>query len=226
MRDEIRNFVTPLAQWRQMDREDIEPIKGSSRISPRLTASRMRTLVAATIRKSTRTQRVPPALDLAFLQHAQQLGLRGGRECPHLVQERRAPGCALEATGAALHDAAETAMLVAEEFGLDQVLGNPRQPANTACRHRPRRSRPSRRGPDTRRCADCARIPGRRSWCRPPTGGFSLHGFRQSSGRRWRRVRCWHPNALASNGTRTRTWTPSLFPRPKRPPTASQQLVA
>ena len=57
----------------------------------RSTSSSRRRLVAATTRTSTRREKFSPdAPDFAFLQHAQQLGLRARRQLADLVEEERA----------------------------------------------------------------------------------------------------------------------------------------
>ena len=60
-------------------------------------------------------------LELALLQHAQQLDLRGQVDVADLVEEQRAAVGQLEAALAPLLRAGEGALLVAEELGLDQA---------------------------------------------------------------------------------------------------------
>ena len=57
----------------------------------------------------------------ALLQHAQQPRLRLHRHVADLVEEQRAAFGLLEAAGAARVGAGEGALLVAEQFGFDQV---------------------------------------------------------------------------------------------------------
>ena len=59
---------------------------------------------------------------LAFLQHAQQLGLEGRRDLADLVEEQRAAVGRLETALARIDRAGEGPLLVAEEFGLEQVF--------------------------------------------------------------------------------------------------------
>src|SRR5690606_18975487 len=61
-------------------------------------------------------------LDLAVLQDAKELGLKGEVELADLVEEDRAAVGLLEAPAVALGRAGERAALVAEERALDQVL--------------------------------------------------------------------------------------------------------
>ena len=65
--------------------------RGRSRKSPQLTSCRRSRWVAATMRTSTRADRVPPTRrDLAALEHAQELGLQRERQLANLVEEQRA----------------------------------------------------------------------------------------------------------------------------------------
>ena len=65
----------------------------------------------------------PDAVDLALLQHAEQLGLHGERDLRHLVEDQGAAGGHLEPPGPAPHRAGEGAALVAEQLGLHEGLG-------------------------------------------------------------------------------------------------------
>ena len=60
------------------------------------------------------------ALELPFLQHAQELGLHVGREVADLVEKERAAVGQLEAPLAHRHRTREGAAYVTEELGLDQ----------------------------------------------------------------------------------------------------------
>ena len=62
----------------------------------------------------------PDALECAFLQHAQQLGLHVGRQIADFVEKERAAVGQLETALAHRDRAREGAALVAEELGLDQ----------------------------------------------------------------------------------------------------------
>ncbi len=80
-------------------------------------------LVAQIRRKSTLHETV--AADrpvLAFLQHAQQLGLQERRHLADLVQHQRAAGRQFEQADAVGGGAGERALLVAEELRLDEIL--------------------------------------------------------------------------------------------------------
>ena len=65
-------------------------------------------------------------LDLALLEHAQELGLHRERHVADLVEEQRAPVGQLEAAGPRPHRAGERPALVAEQLGLEQALGDGR----------------------------------------------------------------------------------------------------
>ena len=65
--------------------------------------------------------RAADALELALLQHAQQLRLRLERQLADLVEEQRAAVGELEAAAALLDRAGEGALLVAEELALEQL---------------------------------------------------------------------------------------------------------
>ncbi len=67
----------------------------------------------------------PTGVHAALLQHAQQARLHRQRHVADLVEEQRAAVGLLDAAdGAFLARAGEGAADVAEELGLDQVLGN------------------------------------------------------------------------------------------------------
>src|SRR5204863_4017486 len=76
--------------------------------------------------------------DLSFLQHAQQLHLRRQRHIADLVEEQRPGMREFEAADTALRGAGERALLVPEQFALEQRL---RQRTNV---HRDERLRASR----------------------------------------------------------------------------------
>ncbi len=66
-------------------------------------------------------------LDFAFLQRAQQLDLRGGRQFADLVEEQRAAVGLDEFAGVLFGGAGEGAFLVAEQDRLDEVIGHARR---------------------------------------------------------------------------------------------------
>ena len=70
--------------------------------------------------------RVADAPDLPLLQDAQQFGLERLRHRVHFIEEDGAAFRFLEEADLVLHRAGEGALLVAEEFGFEQVLGQRR----------------------------------------------------------------------------------------------------
>ena len=65
-------------------------------------------------------------LESALLEHAQQLGLRDDRQVADLVEEQRAVVGQFEAAGLAVVRAGEGALLVAEDLGFEQRVGQRR----------------------------------------------------------------------------------------------------
>jgi hypothetical protein len=85
-------------------------------------------------------------LDLAVLQHPQHLGLGAGRHVADLVEEDGAAVGGDELAGLPPHGAGEAPLLVAEELGLDELLGD-RGAVDLDQRRRPRGARGGWRGP-------------------------------------------------------------------------------
>ena len=113
----------PLAERRQLHRHDVEAVQqiGAEStgidLGPQVPIGRrddphvdVHRLVAA------------DALELALLQHAQELGLHRGRHLTDLVEEERATVRELEAPDASRARASERAGLVAEQLALEQAL--------------------------------------------------------------------------------------------------------
>ena len=67
--------------------------------------------------------RAADGLKLSFLQDAEQLDLQVDRQFAHLVEENRAAVGELKAPVALFGRAGESALLMAEEFALDQCAG-------------------------------------------------------------------------------------------------------
>src|SRR3546814_8614877 len=74
--------------------------------------------------RSTRTDTLFPYTTLFRSQHAQQPRLKIGRHVADLVEKQRTAVGLLEAAFALRRGAGESAALVAEELGFQQVLGN------------------------------------------------------------------------------------------------------
>ena len=64
------------------------------------------------------------AFDLAFFEHAQQLGLHGGRHVADFVEEERAAMGLLKLANVPLRRAGERAFFMAEEFAFNQLCWN------------------------------------------------------------------------------------------------------
>ena len=69
-------------------------------------------------------RRAADALEALLLERAQDLGLQRQRQVADLVEEQRAAMRQLELARLARDRAGERALLVAEELGLEQRLGN------------------------------------------------------------------------------------------------------
>ena len=120
-----RNVVAPVAQRRDVDAHDVEPVKqilaelfrgdgGFERLVGRGDDAHVHLdrLVAA------------DALERAGLQHAQNFRLRGGRHVADFVEENRALVALLEFADALQGRAGERAAFVAEQFAFQQLFGN------------------------------------------------------------------------------------------------------
>src|SRR5262249_16199730 len=66
----------------------------------------------------------PDGLELAFLQHAQELALHLQGDFTHLVEEHRAAGGGDETPGALLDRPGERPLHVAEELALEELPGD------------------------------------------------------------------------------------------------------
>ena len=122
MPDQVGHVLEPLAQRRQPQRHDVET-EEQILAEQALLDQDAQVLVArrddadvGLDRRAAADRRI-----LALLQHAQQPRLRLHRHVADLVEEQRAAFRLLEAAGAARVGAGEGALLVPEQFGLDQV---------------------------------------------------------------------------------------------------------
>ena len=99
----------------------------SSRKRPASTSARSSRLVADDDADVDAARDVlADAPQLAFLNHAQHLGLRARRQLADFVEEQRAAVRLFEHAGALGDGAGERAARVAEQLGLDQVVGQRR----------------------------------------------------------------------------------------------------
>ena len=123
-------------------RGDANPddIKAVQQVLPESPLSRLGPHVAVAGRHEAHIHRARGALanapHLLLLQHAQQLGLSSRRQLSHLVKKQRAPVRLLEKTRTIGHGSRKGSAHVAEQLGVEQVLGYRRAvqvaPASTA----------------------------------------------------------------------------------------------
>src|SRR5262245_17381743 len=125
--DEERHVLDPLPEWRDDDRHDVEPLvqivaEGAARDGlPEVRVGRGDEPDVDLDRA-----RAADALDLALLEHPQELHLEVGPQGADLVEEQGAPLCQLELSELPLVGSGERAPLVAEQLGLDERLGDRR----------------------------------------------------------------------------------------------------
>src|SRR5213594_370725 len=125
MVDEQGHVLDPLPERRHDHRHDVEPIVeilAEGAASDGLLEVRVRGGDEPDVdldRAST-----ADSLDLALLEHAQELHLELGPQCADLVEEHGAPLRQLELPQLPPVGAGERALLVAEQIGLDERLGD------------------------------------------------------------------------------------------------------
>ena len=123
--NQLRHVVGALAQRRQRNREDVQPIK---QILAQLSVAHRLLDIAVGGREHAHVERYfgsaadPP--HPPFLDHAQQLGLQLDLHLGDFVEQQRAAIGDLEASFAAAIGAGKRAALVAEQLALHQILGN------------------------------------------------------------------------------------------------------
>ena len=123
-RTSMRNVVRPLAQRRQIDAQDVEPIEQIGAEPPVLDELAQRLVRRGDDAHVDRDRlHAADAHELALLEHAQQLDLRRRRNLADLVEEERSRIGELEASEPPLGRAGERALLVAEQLALEQRLG-------------------------------------------------------------------------------------------------------
>ena len=120
-----RNVVAPLAQRRNVNAHDVEPVKQILAELPRRHGGFQR-LVRGGDDAHVHLDRLvaADALERAALQHAQNFRLRRGRHVADFVEENRAFVALLEFADALDGRAGERAAFVAEEFAFEQLFGN------------------------------------------------------------------------------------------------------
>src|SRR5262249_4857628 len=122
-----RQVLTPLAQRWQRHRKDVEPV---IEIFPKVASGYMLDQIAVGGRNDTHIHagglHRPQSLESAVLQHAPEFGLEVEGEFADLVQEDRAGVREFEAPHLAGEGSREGALLMSEEFTLDERRGQGR----------------------------------------------------------------------------------------------------
>src|SRR5258708_25050112 len=125
MRDQSGNVFAALPQWWQLDWEHVQTI-----VEVAAELAVIHHLLQIPICCSNQpdvhlmSASASQTLKLLFLQDAQQFGLQGRRNIAYFVQEERAFVGEFEAADLLRDGASERALIVAEEFALEQVKGN------------------------------------------------------------------------------------------------------
>ena len=128
MADELGDVLAPLPQRRQVNRHHVQPVV---QVLAEVVLVDLLQQVAVAGGDDARVDadrlRVADALELALLQHAQQLDLQLGRGGVDLVEENRAGVGRLEAAGAVVDRAGERAANVAEQLAFQQAFAQTRR---------------------------------------------------------------------------------------------------
>ena len=122
MLDELRNVLAAIAQRRNGDRKHVEPVV---QVATETTLPDFLGQVPIGRRDDADIDvdraRAAQPLDLALLQHAEQLGLELERQLADLVEQNRSPVRQLEAANLRRVRAGEGAALAPEQLALDEV---------------------------------------------------------------------------------------------------------
>src|SRR5882724_10227446 len=125
MPQQVRNVLAPCTQWRNGQRQHMEAIKQVFAEVSGLYAIEQLTVGG---RNNTNIDfdrlAAPDRLDLAFLQGAQQFHLCRKRQLADLVEKQRSAGGFHKFAGMLFGGAGEGALFVAEQDGLNKVIGN------------------------------------------------------------------------------------------------------
>ncbi|MCY1233227.1 hypothetical protein D9M72_457600 [compost metagenome] len=125
VRHQQRDLVAPLAQRRQADVDHAQAVEQVFAEGAGLAHLAQVLVGGGHDARIDRDDLVRAhALDLVRFQHAQQLDLPGQRQLADLVEEDGAGMRALELAAPVVAGAGEGALLVAEQFGLEQAVGN------------------------------------------------------------------------------------------------------
>ncbi len=127
MSHQHRNVLAPLAQRRQADADDVQAMVEVLAKTP-VGDARLEVLVGGgdDAHVDVDLLEAADAVETAVRQYAKQSRLQIGRHVADLVEEQRAAVGLFEAADAAVLRAGEGALLVAEEFRLEQLCGNGR----------------------------------------------------------------------------------------------------
>ena len=119
------DVVRPLAQGRQLQRQHVEPVQ-QVLAERALGHGPLQVAVAGRDQADVDRDRAcaADAVDLALLDRAQELGLQARLHLADLVQEQRAATGLLEPPDPPRHGAGERALLVAEQLGFEQMVGD------------------------------------------------------------------------------------------------------
>src|SRR5437588_6696451 len=125
MRDEVRNVLAALAQWRQRDRENIQTVvEVDAKFAPLHHLHQVTVCCRHQPNVHLVSTSAAQAFELLFLQDTQQLGLQCRWNIAHLVQEERSLVGHFEATNLLCDSAGKGALLVTKELAFQQVEGN------------------------------------------------------------------------------------------------------
>ena len=123
MADQLGDVLAPLAQRRQVDRHHVQPVVQILAEPLGLDLGQQVAIAGGDdARIDADGLRIADALELALLQHAQQLDLQLGRGGVDFVEKDRAGVGRLEAAGAIVDRAGERAAHVAEQFAFQQAF--------------------------------------------------------------------------------------------------------
>ena len=122
-----RDVAPPRSERRKLDPHDVQPVEEILAETP-LRDELLEVPVRRRDDSHVHMDRAlaPQALELALLEHPQELHLGRGRKIADLVQEERAAVGLLEPSGLRLHRAGEGAPFVTEELAFQEGFGNGR----------------------------------------------------------------------------------------------------
>ena len=124
---EIGNVLQAVAQRRNFDRHDVQPIEEILAEIAFFDAA-LEIAIGRGDHADIHLLReaAADALEAAFLQHAQQFGLEGGGDFADFIEHERSAVGQFETAAAEFVGAGEGAFFVAEEFGFEKIFGEGR----------------------------------------------------------------------------------------------------